>query len=151
MTHSVWDILCEGVKSVFILGMLATPGRSGLRSPGLGGRMSQLLINEYLNELATLKRVSGVQRESVVREAFKDLLKKWGRSQNLVFIPEHEIITTAKVRNYVDGALMHDLRVPFGYWEAKDATTTSTRRSPRSSAAAIPTPTSSSRIRPRPS
>ena len=113
--------------------------------------MSQLLINEYLNELATLKRVSGVQRESVVREAFKDLLKKWGRSQNLVFIPEHEIITTAKVRNYVDGALMHDLRVPFGYWEAKDATTTSTRRSPRSSAAAIPTPTSSSRIRPRPS
>lgn len=83
--------------------------------------MSQLLITEYLNDLATLKRVSGAQRESVVREAFKDLLKKWGRSQNLVFIPEHEIITTAKVRNYVDGALMHDLRVPFGYWEAKDA------------------------------
>ncbi|MBX9616428.1 MAG: N-6 DNA methylase [Caulobacteraceae bacterium] len=83
--------------------------------------MSQLLINEYLNELATLKRVSGAQRESVVREAFKDLLKKWGKSQNLVFIPEHEFVTTAKVRNYVDGALMHDLRVPFGYWEAKDA------------------------------
>ena len=83
--------------------------------------MSQLLINEYLNDLATLKRVSGAQRESVVREAFKDLLKKWGRSQSLTFIPEHEFITTAKVRNYVDGALMHDLRVPFGYWEAKDA------------------------------
>lgn len=83
--------------------------------------MSQLLINDYLNDLATLKRVSGAQRESVVREAFKDLLKKWGRSQNLFFIPEHEFITTAKVRNYVDGALMHDLRVPFGYWEAKDA------------------------------
>lgn len=83
--------------------------------------MSQLLINEYLNELATLKRVSGAQRESVVREAFKDLLKKWGRSQNLVFIPEHEFVTSAKVRNYVDGALLHDLRVPFGYWEAKDA------------------------------
>lgn len=83
--------------------------------------MSQLLINEYLNELATLKRVSGANRESVVREAFKDLLKKWGRSQNLHFIPEHEFITTAKVRNYVDGALLHDLRVPFGYWEAKDA------------------------------
>lgn len=82
--------------------------------------MSQLLINEYLNDLATLKRVSGAQRESVVREAFKDLLKKWGRSHNLHFIPEHEFITTAKVRNYVDGALMHDLRVPFGYWEAKD-------------------------------
>ncbi|WP_336969713.1 type ISP restriction/modification enzyme [Brevundimonas aurantiaca] len=83
--------------------------------------MSQLLITEYLNDLATLKRVSGTNRESVVREAFKDLLKKWGKSQNLVFLTEHEIITTAKVRNYVDGALMHDLRVPFGYWEAKDA------------------------------
>lgn len=83
--------------------------------------MSQLLINEYLNELATLKRVSGVVRESVVREAFKDLLKKWGRSQNLVFIPEHEFISASKTRNYVDGALLHDLRVPFGYWEAKDA------------------------------
>lgn len=82
--------------------------------------MSQLLINEYLNELATLKRVSGANRESVVREAFKDLLKKWGKTHNLHFIPEHEFITTAKVRNYVDGALMHDLRVPFGYWEAKD-------------------------------
>ena len=83
--------------------------------------MSQLLINQYLNELATLKRVSGAQRESVVREAFKDLLKAWGKSQNLVFIPEHEFISAAKVRNYVDGALLHDLRVPFGYWEAKDA------------------------------
>lgn len=83
--------------------------------------MSQLLINQYLNELADLKRVSGASRESVVREAFKDLLKAWGKSQHLTFIPEHEFITTAKVRNYIDGALLHDLRVPFGYWEAKDA------------------------------
>lgn len=83
--------------------------------------MSQHLINSYLNELADLKRVSGARRESVVREAFKDLLKAWGKAQNLVFIPEHEFISTAKVRNYVDGALLHDLRVPFGYWEAKDA------------------------------
>ena len=83
--------------------------------------MSQLLINQYLNELSTLKRVSGATRESVVREAFKDLLKAWGKSQNLVFIPEHEVTTAAKTRIYVDGALLHDLRVPFGYWEAKDA------------------------------
>lgn len=82
--------------------------------------MSQLLINQYLNDLAQLKRVSGVNRESVVREAFKDLLKGWGKSQGLTFIPEYEFLTTAKVRNYVDGALLHDLRVPFGYWEAKD-------------------------------
>jgi predicted helicase len=82
--------------------------------------LSQLLINKYLGELATLKRVSGTHRESVVREAFKDLLKAWGRSLDLTFIPEYELETKTKERRYVDGALLHTLRVPFGYWEAKD-------------------------------
>jgi predicted helicase len=82
--------------------------------------MSRFMINQYLGELNRLRRISGATRETVVREAFKDLLKTWGRSLNLTFIPEHEFISTAKVRSYVDGALMHDLRVPFGYWEAKD-------------------------------
>jgi predicted helicase len=82
--------------------------------------MSQLLINTYLNDLATLKRVSGRTNESVVREAFKDLLKSWGKSHNLVFITEHAMTTSFKTNISVDGALLHDLRVPFGYWEAKD-------------------------------
>src|SRR5258708_5981164 len=82
--------------------------------------MSLLLIQQYLNQLATLKRVSGTTRESVVREAFKDLLKEYARSYDLTFVPEHEVSSLAKERRYVDGALMHTLRVPFGYWEAKD-------------------------------
>lgn len=82
--------------------------------------MSQLLITKYLGELATLKKVSGTHRESVVREAFKDLLKAWGRSLDLTFIPEYELETRTRERRYVDGALLHTLRVPFGYWEAKD-------------------------------
>ncbi len=82
--------------------------------------MSQLLIQQYLNQLATLKKVSGSTRESVVREAFKDLLKGWARSHDLVFVPEYEIETKTKERRYVDGALLYELRVPFGYWEAKD-------------------------------
>ncbi len=45
--------------------------------------MSQLLIGQYLNQLSDLRRASGSNRETVVREAFKDLLKGWGRSQNL--------------------------------------------------------------------
>jgi hypothetical protein len=53
------------------------------------------------------------RRESVVREAFKDLLKGWARSRDLVFVPEYEIATPAKERRYVDGALVHTLRVPF--------------------------------------
>ena len=82
--------------------------------------MSKLLISQYLNELSRLKQVSGTHRESVVREAFKDLLKGYARSFDLVFVPEFEIQSPAKERRYVDGALLHALRMPFGYWEAKD-------------------------------
>lgn len=66
------------------------------------------------------RKVSGTHRESVIREAFKDLLKGWARSQDLIFVPEYEIATPAKDRRYIDGALLHALRMPFGYWEAKD-------------------------------
>jgi len=82
--------------------------------------LSQLLIQHYLNELQTLRRVSGTSRESVVREAFKTLLKDWGKSRDLIFIPEYEYQTPQKARVYPDGALLHALRVPLGYWEAKD-------------------------------
>jgi len=82
--------------------------------------MSRLLIGQYLNDLSRLKQVSGTHRESVVREAFKDLLKGYARSHELVFVPEFEIESPAKERRYVDGALLHQLRLPFGYWEAKD-------------------------------
>lgn len=77
--------------------------------------MSQLLIQQYLNELQTLRRVGGTSRESVVREAFKTLLKNWGRSRDLIFIPEYEYETPQKTRVYPDGALLHALRVPLGY------------------------------------
>ena len=70
--------------------------------------------------MSDLKNVSGSGRESVEREAFKDLLKAMGRAHDLVFIPEHRIVTAAKTNILVDGALLYDLRLPFGYWEAKD-------------------------------
>ena len=82
--------------------------------------MSQTLIHYYLAELDRLKRASGSTRESVVREAFKDLLKGSGRQHDLVFVPEYELETNTRERRYVDGALLHELRLPFGYWEAKD-------------------------------
>lgn len=83
--------------------------------------MSRQLINEYRADLDRLRAVSGSRRESVLREAFKDLLKRWGRAQDLLFVSEHTITTPQKNRIYLDGALLHALRVPFGYWEAKDA------------------------------
>ena len=83
--------------------------------------MSQVLINQYLAELDRLKKIGGTHRESVVREAFKDLLKGWGRQHDLVFIPEYKLDSATRDTRFVDGALLHELRVPFGYWEAKDA------------------------------
>ena len=82
--------------------------------------MSRALIQHYLADLDRLRQASGSQREGVVSEAFKDLLKGWGRQHDLIFIPQYEIESPAKERRYVDGALVHALRVPFGYWEAKD-------------------------------
>ncbi len=82
--------------------------------------MSQLLIQQYLNELQTLRRVSGTAREGVVSEAFKTLIKDWGKSRDLFFIPQYEYQTLQKKLVYPDGALVYELRVPLGYWEAKD-------------------------------
>ncbi|MEK6763699.1 MAG: type ISP restriction/modification enzyme [Nitrospirota bacterium] len=84
--------------------------------------MSHALIQHYLNQLQDLRKVSGTTRESVLREAFKDLLKSWGKQHNLVFIPEYKLDTLTRDKRYVDGALLYELRVPFGYWEAKDST-----------------------------
>lgn len=77
--------------------------------------MSQVLIQQHPNQLQELRKVSGSHRE-----AFKDLLRGWGRTHDLVFVPEHEIAAPIRERRFVDGALMNALRVPFGYWEAKD-------------------------------
>jgi predicted helicase len=82
--------------------------------------MSQLLINEYLRQLDVIKRVSGSRRESIVREAFKDLLKLWGKQHELVFLAEYPLKTATKTDIEVDGVLMHELRMPLGFWEAKD-------------------------------
>jgi predicted helicase len=82
--------------------------------------VSRQLITEYRSELDRIHAASGSKRESVVREAFKDLLKRWGKSRDLIFLAEHEYITASGDRRYIDGALVHSIRVPFGYWEAKD-------------------------------
>jgi hypothetical protein len=61
---------------------------------------TRVLVRDWLESSANpvvlepalgLAKVSGTQRESVVLEAFKDLLKGWARSHDLVFVPEYEI------------------------------------------------------------
>lgn len=82
--------------------------------------MSKQLVQDYFNEIDRLRKFSGTSTESVISEAFKDLLKAWSRQKNLVFIAQYEFASPQKNRIRPDGTILHDLRVPLGYWEAKD-------------------------------
>jgi predicted helicase len=83
--------------------------------------LSRALINEYRAELDRLRSVTGSTRETNLRPAFARLLRAWGKQDlDLVFVEEHQIRTPQGNLISVDGALLHALRVPFGYWEAKD-------------------------------
>ncbi|QLC23614.1 N-6 DNA methylase [Parasphingopyxis algicola] len=82
--------------------------------------MSRQLINEYRSELDRIVKVGGSLNEGSVRDAFQGLLKSWGRSHDLTYLSEHKM-TGSGGNIYVDGALVYDIRVPFGYWEAKDS------------------------------
>lgn len=82
--------------------------------------MGLQLVQQFLNDLDRLKKLSGSLNEQTVREAFKDLLKAWARQTDLLFVAELEYATGQKTKVYPDGTILHDLRVPLGFWEAKD-------------------------------
>ncbi|WP_187969325.1 type ISP restriction/modification enzyme [Aquibium microcysteis] len=82
--------------------------------------MSQLLVQNYLNEIDRIRKYSGVVNEQVLRPAFRRLLDHWATAQRLVFLEEFPFPTTQKTTVYPDATILHDIRVPLGYWEAKD-------------------------------
>jgi predicted helicase len=82
--------------------------------------MSNLLIQAYFAELDRLKKFSGSLTEGIVSEAFKDLLKAWSKQSGLIFLSQYEFESPQKNRIRPDGTIVYELRVPLGYWEAKD-------------------------------
>ncbi len=82
--------------------------------------MSQQLVNQYLSEIDRLRKMSGLTNEQVIRPAFRRLLDTWAASMRLVFLEEFPFQTGMKTTVYPDGTVLHDIRVPLGYWEAKD-------------------------------
>ncbi|RVQ55877.1 type ISP restriction/modification enzyme [Sinorhizobium meliloti] len=82
--------------------------------------MSQQLVNQYLSEIDRLRKFSGISNEQVIRPAFRRLLDAWATSSKLVFLEEFPHQTTMNTTVYPDGTVLHDIRVPLGYWEAKD-------------------------------
>ena len=85
------------------------------------GELGLWLVADGMGGHACGEVASALARETIVREAFKDLLKAWGKQQGLVFLAEYPLKTATKTSISVDGALLHELRMPLGYWEAKDA------------------------------
>jgi predicted helicase len=82
--------------------------------------MSQLLVQQYLNEIDRLRKFTGSGTEGVISEAFKDLLKAWSRQLNWQFSAQFEFASVQKTRIRPDGTIFHSIGLPFGYWEAKD-------------------------------
>lgn len=82
--------------------------------------MSLLLVQSYLSDIDRLRKFSGVTNEQVIRPAFRRLLESWSISNHLVFLEEFPFNTALRTIVYPDGTILHDLRVPLGYWEAKD-------------------------------
>jgi len=82
--------------------------------------LSSALVIQFLGELDRIKKMSGSLNEQTIRPAFRGMLRRWSNSEGLFLLEEHEFETKLKTRVYPDGTIVHDLRVPLGYWEAKD-------------------------------
>jgi hypothetical protein len=82
--------------------------------------MSRILINRYLADLDRTKRFFGSLTEEVIPEAFKTLLRDASRDRNLFLQAEYSMQGPQKNTLKLDGAVLHELRVPLGYREAKD-------------------------------
>lgn len=84
--------------------------------------MNRQHLNTYRTKLAQIHAASGSLNEGPVSQAFGSLLESWGRALNLTLVQQWEGKGPRGNDIRVDGALVPSLlRVPFGFWEAKDS------------------------------
>jgi predicted helicase len=77
-------------------------------------------IQHYYRELNNLRDIAGANNESALRQAFQFLLKTVGAEHKLILYPEYPFKNKQGSNLRADGALIDDLRMVHGYWEAKD-------------------------------
>ncbi|OQY49306.1 MAG: DNA methyltransferase [Candidatus Parabeggiatoa sp. nov. 2] len=82
--------------------------------------MSRLLIQNYYTDVEKIIQYGGSRKETTIREAFKNLLNGYCKSQHFILIPELEYRTQSGTTVYPDGTIKDALRLPWGYWESKD-------------------------------
>lgn len=84
--------------------------------------MSRQHIQAYRRRLDKLMAATSSRNEGLLSAAFADLLDRWGGSQDLTLVPQWEGKGPRGDDIRVDGAVVPSvLRIPFGYWEAKDS------------------------------
>ncbi len=82
--------------------------------------MSRLLIQTYYQTLDKLQQHGGSHHETALRSAFQTLLNDYCETQHFLLIPELEYRTRFHTLVRPDGTVKDALRLPWGYWEAKD-------------------------------
>ena len=82
-------------------------------------RPTHKIVRDYYTELDQLDRL-GMVHEGAVRSAFQSLLQGCARQVDWTLVTEHSMRGIQNRRIVVDGALMDNFRLTYGYWEAKD-------------------------------
>ena len=82
--------------------------------------MSRVQVQDYLARIDQLRRVSDASNEVIVSQAFARLPEDWANDQKLIFVQQHTFETPQKTLVRPDGVVLHDIRVPMGWWDAKD-------------------------------
>ena len=82
-------------------------------------RPTHKIIRNYYDELDRFDQL-GTTHEGAVRSAFQSLLQSCARQFDWTLVPEHSMTVRRNRRIVVDGVLMDNFRLTYGYWEAKD-------------------------------
>ncbi len=82
--------------------------------------MSRLAIQSYYQELSKIIQYGGSRKETALRGAFQKLLNEYCEAKNFLLIPELDYRTRFNTIVRPDGTVKDALRLPWGYWEAKD-------------------------------